>query len=61
MKILLALDESSFSQAAIDTVSAQANPRETEVLILHVLEPAYAHGHTLAYVPEVRQIMEEET
>jgi len=30
------------------------------MLILHVLEPAYAHGHTLGYVPEVLQIMEEE-
>jgi hypothetical protein len=48
------------SPHAIDTVFAQANPRETEVLILQVLEPAYAHGHALAYAPEVLQIMEEE-
>ena len=39
MKILLAIDESDFSQAAIQAVSAQARPQGTEVRILHVLEP----------------------
>ena len=39
MKILLAIDESDFSQAAIQAVLAQARPQGTEVRILHVLEP----------------------
>ena len=39
MKILLAVDESKFSEAAVQTVLAQARPHETEVRVLHVLEP----------------------
>ena len=39
MKILLAIDESDFSQAAIQAVLAQVRPQGTEVRILHVLEP----------------------
>ena len=40
MKILLAIDESDFSQAAIQAVLTQARPQGTEVRIgLHVLEP----------------------
>jgi nucleotide-binding universal stress UspA family protein len=39
MKILLAVDDSKFSEAAIQSVLAQARPQETEVRVLHVLEP----------------------
>ena len=39
MKILLAVDDSKFSEAAIQAVVAQARPHETEVRVLHVLEP----------------------
>ena len=39
MKILLAIDESEFSQAAIQAVLAQAHPQGTEIHVLHVLEP----------------------
>ncbi len=39
MKILLAVDESKFSQAAIQAVLAHAHSHETEVRVLHVLEP----------------------
>lgn len=39
MKILLAVDESKFSEAAVHAVLAQVRPHETEVRILHVLEP----------------------
>jgi nucleotide-binding universal stress UspA family protein len=39
MKILLAIDESEFSQAAIQAVLTQARPQGTEVHVLHVIEP----------------------
>ena len=62
MKVLLAIDDSKFSQAAIDTLIAQADPRETEVRVLHVLEPipSYFRGQTWGYVPEASQVLEEE-
>jgi nucleotide-binding universal stress UspA family protein len=38
MRILLAIDDSKFSEAAIETVIEQARPQGTEVRILHVVE-----------------------
>jgi nucleotide-binding universal stress UspA family protein len=38
MRILLAIDDSGFSQAAIETVIEQARPHDTDVRILHVVE-----------------------
>ena len=38
VRILLAIDDSKFSEAATETLIAQARPQETEVLILHVIE-----------------------
>jgi nucleotide-binding universal stress UspA family protein len=38
MKILLAVDESKFSEAALQAVLAQARPQDTEVRVLHVVE-----------------------
>ena len=39
MKILLALDDSKYSEAAVDAVQRFASPREAEVRILCVVEP----------------------
>lgn len=39
MKILLATDGSTFSEAAARTVAAQFTPVETEILIMEVVEP----------------------
>ena len=39
MKIVLAIDGSKFSEAAIRTVIEQARPQDTEVQVLHVVEP----------------------
>lgn len=39
MKILLAVDDSSFSKAAVDTVIQQFRPADTEVHVLHVVDP----------------------
>ena len=41
MKILLAVDDSKFSQAAIRSVLHTARLQETEVRVLHVLEPIF--------------------
>ena len=39
MKILLAVDDSKYSQAAIQSMLQKAHPQDTEVRVLHVLEP----------------------
>jgi nucleotide-binding universal stress UspA family protein len=39
MKILLAIDDSKLSDAAIQAVIRQARSRDTEVRVLHVVEP----------------------
>jgi nucleotide-binding universal stress UspA family protein len=39
MKILLAIDDSKFSAAATQAVIEQAHSKNTEVLVLHVVEP----------------------
>jgi nucleotide-binding universal stress UspA family protein len=39
MKVLLAVDDSKFSEAAIETVMRQMRPEQTEVCVLHVVEP----------------------
>jgi nucleotide-binding universal stress UspA family protein len=38
MKILLAVDDSKFSEAATQAVIAQSKPQDTEVRVLHVVE-----------------------
>ena len=39
MKILLAVDDSKYSQAAIQSVLQRVHSQDTEVRVLHVLEP----------------------
>jgi len=39
MKVLLAIDDSKFSEAATRTVASQFRPQETEVRVLNVVEP----------------------
>ena len=38
MKVLLAIDDSKYSEAATRALIAQAKPKETEVRVLHVVE-----------------------
>lgn len=54
MKILLPIDDSKYSQAAIDAVISQAKPGETEVRLLHVIEPTpvYSEGPSWVYYPD---------
>ena len=39
MKLLLATDDSQFSEAALRTVISQNRPQQTQVRVLHVMEP----------------------
>jgi nucleotide-binding universal stress UspA family protein len=39
MKILLAIDDSKFSEAAVQTVIQQMRPEHNETCVLHVVEP----------------------
>jgi nucleotide-binding universal stress UspA family protein len=51
LKILLAIDDSKFSQAATEVVATQAKPQGTEVRVLHVIEPIpiYPDGQAWGY------------
>jgi nucleotide-binding universal stress UspA family protein len=62
MKILLAIDDSKFSQAAIEALTAQAKPKETEVRVLHVIEPipVYPDGQAWGYGPESVLVSQEQ-
>lgn len=39
MKIMLAVDDSKFSQAAVNTLIAQVQPKGAEVCVVHAIEP----------------------
>ena len=54
MKLLLAIDGSMFSEAAAQAVVARANPHETEVRILHVIDiPSPQFPEMMAYYPGI--------
>ncbi|MGA7795328.1 MAG: universal stress protein [Candidatus Acidiferrales bacterium] len=62
MKILLAIDDSKFSEAAIEAVIRQATSQETEIRVLHVIEPIpiYPDGKAWGYGPEASQVLKEQ-
>lgn len=62
MKILLAIDDSKFSEAAVEAVTRQATPQETEVRVLHVIEPIpiYPDGQAWRYGPEALHVSDEQ-
>ena len=62
MKILLAIDDSKFSEAAIKMVVAQARPQDTEVRVLHVLlPPSLLLGREMGgYDPEFEAVWKAE-
>jgi nucleotide-binding universal stress UspA family protein len=59
LKILLAIDNSKFSEATTQALIAQARPKETEVRVLHVIEiyPLFSAGKQPA--PELALASEE--
>ena len=59
MKILLAIDDSKFSEAALQAVVRQYRPQDTEVKVLHVMEQVELFGYPVG-VPKdhVREAQE---
>jgi len=58
MKILLAVDPSKHSEAAVNALSSQYRPQDNEVHVLHVLQPiAFSATPQMAptYTPEMEQ------
>ncbi|MGH9681294.1 MAG: universal stress protein [Candidatus Acidiferrales bacterium] len=63
MKILLAVDGSEFSRAAMQIVASQFRPESVEVLVLRVVEPRiFPISPELApgYAPELDEIRKED-
>lgn len=62
MRILLAIDDSKFSEAAINAFIAQTRPQDTEVRVLHVIEPVpiYVDGQAWGNVPEPAVVQQEQ-
>ena len=61
MRILLAIDDSKFSQAARRLVVAQSRPQNTTVRVLHVVEPIEIiyTDIPLAYAPNLDEVQKE--
>jgi nucleotide-binding universal stress UspA family protein len=54
MRLLLAIDGSIFSEAATQAVIARANPHQTEVRVLHVIDiPSPQFPEMMAYYPGI--------
>jgi len=56
MQVLLAVDDSKFSDAALQAVIAQIPPRDTEVLVLHVVEPITLSSPSRSVGSKVRHL-----
>ncbi len=62
MKLLLAVDNSEYSQEAVKQVSTHFNPKTTEIKMLHVLTPAsYSTPPQMSrgYAPEMEELEKE--
>ena len=62
MKILLAVDDSPFSEATAQTLIAQFDPARTEVRVIHVVEPIAISAPPQMdpqYYPELREQVKE--
>jgi nucleotide-binding universal stress UspA family protein len=63
VKILLAVDDSKFSEAATKAVIAQAHSKDTEVRVLHVVEPPslLVAREMGGYDPALEEVWEKES
>ena len=62
MKILLAIDDSKFSEAATKSLAGQFRPQDSEVRVLHVVEPtliAEPPQMSAGYYPELEDQLPE--
>jgi nucleotide-binding universal stress UspA family protein len=59
MRVLLAIDDSKFSEAATQALLQQMRPEQTEVCVLHALEPPvvmpYSYLGTIASLDDLQQ------
>lgn len=63
MKVLLAIDDSQFSEAATQILAAQFRPQDTEVRVLHVMEPiilSLPPQMAQGYTPEMSEIRQDQ-
>lgn len=62
MKILLAIDESRYAEAAIRQIIAQAGSQGAEVRVLHVIEPVplFPDGQSWGYDAEFGAVRKEQ-
>jgi len=62
MRILLAIDDSKFSEAVMNALIAQAPPKSSEVRVLHVIEPlpAIYGGSEWGYVMDWQAVTREQ-
>jgi nucleotide-binding universal stress UspA family protein len=59
MKILVGLDDSKFSEAALNAILAQFRPQDTQVRVLHVLQPITFSAPpqmSARYAPELEEL-----
>jgi nucleotide-binding universal stress UspA family protein len=62
MRLLLAVDDSEYSQAAVEQVATHFNPQTTEIKMLHVVPPAYYScppQMSRGYAPEMEELEKE--
>jgi nucleotide-binding universal stress UspA family protein len=59
LKVLLAIDNSKFSEAATQTLIAQVRPNQTEVRVLHVIEVYPLHSAGKQPARELAIVSEE--
>jgi nucleotide-binding universal stress UspA family protein len=59
MKILVAIDDSKFSQAAVQEVIALRSPREVEVRVVHIIELWPVHFRTQAWDSEISRVRQD--
>jgi len=62
MKILVAVDDSKYSEAAIRQLIAQTSPRDAEIRLLHVIEPipVYLDGSSWGYPGQAKEVTHEQ-
>lgn len=56
MKILMAIDDSKFSEAVAKAVIQEMRPEQAHVCVLHVIEPIYSYVAPYSYVAQARDI-----
>ena len=59
MKIVLALDDSKSSEAALNAILAQFRPQDTQIRVLHVLQPISVSAPpqmSAKYAPELEEL-----